>query len=77
MEKVFLSILAGPAEPGLLHVVYTTLNYIYYMHFESHTLDTLQRLYAHWVAFHKNLQYFVNMGMWIDPDKFNILQLHS
>ena len=44
MEKVFLSILAGPAEPGLIHVVHATLNFIYYMHFESHTLDSLLKL---------------------------------
>jgi hypothetical protein len=39
MEKVFLGVLSGPAEPGLIRVVCATLDFIYYAHFESHTLD--------------------------------------
>ncbi len=77
MEKVFLGVLAGPAEPGLIRVVRATLDFIYYAHFESHTLDSLRKLDAAWVAFHQNLQYFVDKGVWKDHDNFNIPKLHS
>src|SRR6202451_2794599 len=77
MEKVFLGVLAGPVEPGLIHIVRATLDFIYYAHFESHTLDSLWKLDAAWVAFHKNLQYFVEKGMQNDHNNFNIPKLHS
>lgn len=34
MEKVFLGVLAGPSEPGLICVVCATLDFIYYAHFK-------------------------------------------
>jgi hypothetical protein len=77
MEKVVLSILAGPAESGLIHVVRAMLDFIYYAHFEFHTLDSLWKLDAAWVAFHKNLQYFVDKGVQKDHNNFNIPKLHS
>ena len=66
MEKVFLGIFSGPAEPGLIHIVHTTLDFIYYAHFKFHTLDSLWKLNTAWVAFHENLQYFVDKGVWKD-----------
>ena len=77
MERVFLGVLAGPVEPGLIRVVCAMLDFIYYAHFESHTLDTLQKLDDAWVAFHKNLQYFVDKGTRKSRDNFNIPKLHS
>ena len=77
MEKVFLSVLAGPSEPGLICVVHTTLNFIYYAHFESHTLDSLHKLDSAWVAFHNNLHYFIDQGICKDCNNFNISKLHS
>ena len=77
MEKVFLGVLAGPSEPGLIHVVCATLDFIYYAHFESHTLDSLHKLDSTWVAFHNNLHYFVDQGICKDHDDFNIPKLHS
>ena len=74
MEKVFLGILFGPAEAGLVHIVWATLDFIYYAHFESHTLDSLQQMDAAWVAFHENLHYFIDKDIW---DNFNIPKLHS
>jgi hypothetical protein len=76
MEKVFLGILSGLAEPGLIHVVCTTLDFIYYAHFKAHTLDSLWKLDEAWVIFHKNLQYFINMGVCKSHDDFNIPKLH-
>ena len=55
MEKVFLGVLFGPAEAGLVCIVQATLDFIYYAHFKSHTLDSLQQMDAAWVAFHENL----------------------
>ena len=77
MEKVFLGVLFGSAEPGLICVVRATLNFIYYTHFESHTLDSLQKMDEAWVTFHNNLQYFVDQGVHSSRDDFNIPKLHS
>jgi hypothetical protein len=77
MEKVFPGVLSGPAEPGLIRVVRATLDFIYYAHFESHTLDSLRKLHDVWVAFHNNLQYFVDKGTRKNRDNFNIPKLHS
>ena len=77
MEKVFLGILFGSVEPGLIHIVWVTLDFIYYAHFESHTLDSLQKMDEAWVTFHNNLQYFVDQGVRSSCDDFNIPKLHS
>jgi len=74
MEKVFLGVLAGQAEPGLIRAVRACLDFIYYAHFESHTMDSLVKLDEAWVAFHKNKQYFVDAGV---RKHFNIPKLHS
>ena len=77
MEKVFLGVLAGAAEPGLIRVVRATLDFIYYAHFESHTTDSLRKLEEAWIAFHQNLDYFVEKGVRKSRDDFNIPKLHS
>ena len=74
MEKVFLGILAGQAEPGLIHVVRATLDFIYYAHFEYHTMDSLHKLEQAWVTFHQNKHYFIDKGI---RTHFNIPKLHS
>lgn len=74
MEKVFLGVLAGQAEPGLIRVVRATLDFIYYAHFESHTLDSLQKLDQAWCEFHSFKQYFVNNGV---RTHFDIPKIHS
>lgn len=63
MENVFLGVLAGPAEPDLICVVHATLNFIYYTHFQSHTMGSLQKLDSAWAMFHTNLQYFIDQGV--------------
>ena len=63
MEKVFLGVLAGVAEAGLIHVVQATLDFIYYAHFESHTTDSLRKLEEAWIIFLQNLNYFVEKGV--------------
>lgn len=77
MEEVFLGILFGSTEPGLICVVWVTLDFIYYAHFESHTLDSLQKMDEAWVTFHNNLQYFVDQSVCSSHDDFNIPKLHS
>ena len=74
MEKVFLGILAGQAEPGLIHAICSCLDFIYYAHFESHTLDFLVKLDEAWVLFHNNKYYFVNAKV---QKHFNIPKIHS
>ena len=56
MKKMFLGVLAGQAEPGLIWAVCTCLNFIYYAHFKSHTMDSLRKLNEVWVLFHQNKQ---------------------
>ena len=63
MEKVFLGVLAGQVEPGLICVVRATLDFIYYAHFESHTIDSLRKLEEAWISFHDNLHYFSDEGV--------------
>lgn len=77
MEKVFLGVLAGQSEPGLIRVVRATLDFIYYAHFESHTTDSLKKLERSWLDFHNNLQYFVDADIRKNRDDFNIPKLHS
>jgi hypothetical protein len=77
MEKVFLGVLAGAAEPGLIRVVRATLDFIYYAHFESHSTDSLRKLEEAWVTFHQNLDYFVEKDIRQSRDHFNIPKLHS
>jgi hypothetical protein len=74
MEKVFLGLLASQAKPWLLRVVRATLDFIYYVHFEYHTTDSLLKLEQAWVAFHQNKHYFVGKGV---RTHFNIPKLHS
>ncbi|KIM71945.1 hypothetical protein PILCRDRAFT_16583 [Piloderma croceum F 1598] len=77
MEKVFLGVLAGAAEPGLIHVVCATLDFIYYAYFESHSTDSLRKLKEAWVTFHQNLNYFIEKDICKSRDHFNIPKLHS
>jgi hypothetical protein len=77
MEKVFLGVLAGQSEPGLIRVVRATLDFIYYAHFESHTTDSLKKLEQSWLDFHNNLHYFVDADIRKNRDDFNIPKLHS
>ena len=74
MEKVFLGVLAGQAEPGLIRAVRGCLDFIYYAHFESHTWDSLVKLDDAWVLFHENKHYFVDAEV---RKHFNIPKLHS
>ena len=76
MEKVFLGVLTRAAEPGLIHVVRATLDFIYYAHFESHSTDSLRKLEEAWITFHQNLNYFVEK-ICKTQYHFNILKLHS
>lgn len=77
MEKVFLGVLVGAAELGLIHVVHAILDFIYYAHFESHTTDSLNKLEEVWIAFHQNLNYSVKKGVQKSRNDFNIPKLHS
>jgi hypothetical protein len=74
MEKVFLGVLTGQTEPGLIRVVRGCLDFIYYAHFESHTMDSLVKLDEAWVLFHTNKHYFVDAEV---RQHFNIPKIHS
>ena len=58
----------------LICAVRGCLDFIYYAHFESHTMDSLVKLYEAWVLFHTNKHYFVDMEV---RQHFNIPKIHS
>jgi hypothetical protein len=74
MKKVMLGVLAGQTEPSLICAVCACLDFIYYAHFESHTMDSLVKLDKAWVLFYQNKHYFVDAGIW---KHFNIPKIHS
>ncbi|KAN0107496.1 hypothetical protein V8E52_010091 [Russula decolorans] len=49
MEKVFLGIIVGIAEPEVVRAVRGVLDFIYYAHFETHDLRSLAKLDEAWV----------------------------
>jgi len=57
-----------------IHAIHACLDFIYYAHFESYTMDSLVKLDEAWVTFHKNKQYFVDARV---RKHFNIPKLHS
>lgn len=74
MEKVFLGVLAGKGEPGLISAVRSLLDFIYYVHFESHSHNSLCQLNDAYIQFHKGLEYFADKGI---RDDFDLPKLHS
>lgn len=76
MEKVFLGIIAGAAPPALIRAARGILDFIYYAHFEQHTLASLAELEAALCMFHDNKHIFVDVGIRA-REGFNIPKLHS
>lgn len=74
MEKVFLGIVAGGADPEVEHAVRAVLDFIYYAHFEFHTRESLANLEAAWRAFHRSKDVFIKLGV---RNNFNFAKLHS
>lgn len=74
MEKIFLGVIAGAAEPEVERAVRAVLDFIHYAHFEAHTEDSLARLDASWRAFHASKGVFLRLGV---REHFNISKLHS
>lgn len=74
MEKVFLGVLAGQGEPGLISAVRSLLDFIYYTHFESHSHNSLRQLDDAYIQFHEGLEYFTDKGI---RDNFDLPKLHS
>jgi hypothetical protein len=74
MEKVFLGIIVGIAEPEVIRAVRGVLDFIYYAHFETHDLRSLAKLDEAWVAFHRNKRIFIDLGI---REHFNIPKVHS
>jgi hypothetical protein len=74
MQKVFLGVIAGAAQPALVQAAHGVLDFIYYAHFEQHTLTSLVALEAALCMFHDNKHVFVDEGICED---FNIPKLHA
>ncbi|PSR76367.1 hypothetical protein PHLCEN_2v8507 [Hermanssonia centrifuga] len=74
MEKVFLGVLAGSADIGVIKAVRGLVDFIYYAHFEAHTEESLAKMKAAWASFHLHKEVFVRFGV---RTHFNIPKLHS
>ncbi len=74
MEKVFLGVLVGAADPQVILAVQGTLDFIYYAHFETHTDESLMKLNTAWSTFHKNKEVFEKLDI---RKHFNISKLHN
>jgi len=74
MEKVFLGVLTGATDPGVIRAVRGVLDFIYYAHFETHCDESLARLDAAWLAFHDNKAVFEDLEI---REHFNISKLHN
>lgn len=74
LEKVFLGVLVGAAEARVVSAVKSTLDFIYYAHFEHHTDSSLQKLHEAWESFHERKAVFVDREI---REHFRIPKLHS
>jgi hypothetical protein len=74
MEKVFLGVIAGAAQPELIRAARGILDFIYYAHFEQHSLASLTDLEAALRMFHDNKHIFIEEGI---REDFNIPKLHA
>jgi hypothetical protein len=74
MEKVFLGVISGAADPALVRASRGILDFIYYAHFEQHSIASLNELEKALLMFHNNKHIFVDEGI---RDDFNIPKLHS
>ncbi|KAI0691897.1 hypothetical protein BC835DRAFT_1307362 [Cytidiella melzeri] len=74
MEKVFVGVVAGAADPDVVKAVRAVLDFVYYAHYEAHTEDSLSCLQEAWTRFHSHKHVFVRLGVRND---FIIPKLHS
>ncbi|KAJ7630322.1 hypothetical protein FB45DRAFT_978715 [Roridomyces roridus] len=74
MEKIFLGVLNGAADPQVILAVRSVLNFIEYTHFELHTNNSLVKLEEAWFRFHNNKDVFIDNGV---RTHFNIPKVHA
>lgn len=74
IEKVFLGVLAGGIDSEVACAVCGLLDFIYYVHLEVHTTESLGNLQAVWQTFHDAKGIFVKLGV---HNHFNFAKLHS
>ncbi|KAH9852072.1 hypothetical protein C2E23DRAFT_868898 [Lenzites betulinus] len=60
-EKAFLGIIAGAANKYVIHAVYAILDFIYLVHFRTHTDTSLEALHQAWHDFHNCKHIFVEL----------------
>ncbi|KAJ7113327.1 hypothetical protein C8R43DRAFT_1138622 [Mycena crocata] len=74
MEKIFLGVLNGAADPAVVRAVRGVLDFVHYAHFETHTDASLAKLEAAWLLFHANKEIFITKEI---RDDFDIPKIHS
>lgn len=74
LEKIFLGVIAGAVDSEVASAVRTTLDFMYYAHFERHTDSSLQKLADTWHDFHEKKKVFIDHNV---RDHFNIPKIHS
>ncbi|KAJ7623731.1 hypothetical protein FB45DRAFT_980504 [Roridomyces roridus] len=74
MEKIFLGVLNGAADPQVILAVRGVLDFIEYAHFERHTDESLAKLKEAWFRFHNNKVVFIDKGV---RTHFDIPKIHA
>ncbi|KAJ7782948.1 hypothetical protein B0H16DRAFT_1658373 [Mycena metata] len=74
MEKVFLGVINGRADPQAVRAVRGVLDFIEYAHFKTHTDASLKKLEEAWLLFHANKIIFKVKKI---RDDFDIPKIHS
>ncbi|KAN0103980.1 hypothetical protein V8E52_011444, partial [Russula decolorans] len=74
MERVFVTVLAGLVDSRVLKAVRATIDFIYYVQYQSHTDITLARMGEALDAFHSHKDVFIELR---PNEDFNIPKVHS
>ena len=74
MEKVFLGVIAGAVDAGVVRCTRALLDFIYYVHFHSHTEESLARMENALQDFHSTKDVFKELGI---RTHFNFPKMHS
>ncbi|KII89824.1 hypothetical protein PLICRDRAFT_108598, partial [Plicaturopsis crispa FD-325 SS-3] len=75
MEKVFLGLVIGRADPRVIKAVRAAIDFIYYASLHSHTSKTLVALRCALDDFHANKDIFIELGA-REQTHFNIPKIH-
>lgn len=74
MQGVYLGVIAGLVDDCIFAAAKSSLNFISYAQYSTHTMETLDCMGATLDTFHANKDAFINAGV---CEHFNISKLHN